>query len=161
MGLQRWVPLLLIAVAGSACHIEDRTPAGSRRDDIAIRGVILDFYRGRSDGDTARYRSALWKSATWGPVARPGTATPEPLFLPIDSLPGYSGASSSGHDVQVLRIDLRQERDVAAAWVSYTEHTATNPGEGALVDHVLLKRIGTDWRIANLSTISDLEAPTP
>jgi hypothetical protein len=52
--------------------------------------------------------------------------------------------------VQVLRIDLRQERDFAAAWVTLGERLPGASGDIQQVDHLLLKRRGADWRIANL-----------
>src|SRR6185295_11774689 len=45
----------LLAVTGvllvAGCRLEDHTPAGSRRDEAQIRGVIAEYYRSFSERD--------------------------------------------------------------------------------------------------------------
>ncbi len=57
-----------------------------------------------------------------------------------------SGDPSPGA-MRVTRIDLRQEGDLAAAWV-----TARLAGsdDGEVLEHFVLRRSGTEWRVVNV-----------
>lgn len=61
-----------------------------------------------------------------------------------------SGDPSPG-DMRVVRVDLRQEGDLAAAWV-----TARLPGpeEGDVLEHFVLRRSGNEWRVVNVGVAS-------
>lgn len=100
------VPLL----ACLACTIEDRTPKGSRQDQLEIQNLIYAYHRAQ----------------------RPDPAgDPDP------------GA------MRVVRMDLRQEGDLAAAWV-----TARLPGKATepdVLEHFVFRREGDTWRVVNVS----------
>jgi hypothetical protein len=61
-----------------------------------------------------------------------------------------SGDPSPG-DMRVVRVDLRQEGDLAAAWV-----TARLPGpaDTEVLEHFVLRRSGSDWRVVNVGVAS-------
>jgi hypothetical protein len=55
-----------------------------------------------------------------------------------------SGDPSPG-EMRVVRVDLRQVGDLAAAWV-----TARLPGDGEVLEHFVLRRSGDEWRVVNV-----------
>jgi hypothetical protein len=55
---------LVVAVLLAGCRIEDRTPAGTRRDDDAIRSVLATYYQSLGQRDWSRSRALFWDSAT-------------------------------------------------------------------------------------------------
>jgi hypothetical protein len=61
-----------------------------------------------------------------------------------------SGDPSPG-EMRVVHLDLRQEGDLAAAWV-----TARLPGpnEGEVLEHFVLRRSGKEWRVVNVGVAS-------
>lgn len=68
-----------------------------------------------------------------------------------------SGDPSPG-EMRVVRVDLRQEGDLAAAWV-----TARLPGpdDGEVLEHFVLRRTGDAWRVVNVGVASIRPAPGP
>lgn len=138
----------------AACRIEDHTPTGSRRDDEAIQRILAAYARGLSAQDWARLRELFWQEATYE------LATPtRNLILPIDSarvrLLGAGGREDAGAlEVRIIRADTRQEGDLAAAWVVSRRRVVPRAGPAAEADwteHVLLRRIGGEWRILNVA----------
>lgn len=92
-----------------ACTIEDRTPTGSRRDQVEIQNLIYAYHRSQLTDPSG---------------------DPDPGML------------------RVVRLDLRQEGDLAAAWV-----TARLPGTGSqsdVLEHFVFRREGNSWRIVNV-----------
>ncbi len=110
----RRLPLLWLALGLGACQVEDRTPAGSRQDEAAIRRLILTYHRGATD-------------PAGGPAPR---------------------------ELRVVRTDLRQEGDVAAAWVTARWGDGAEGGERDVTELFVLRKGATDWRIVHVSTAS-------
>jgi SnoaL-like domain len=142
------------AVAG--CRIEDRTPAGTRRDEVAVQDVLARYTRGLDRRDWDQVRSLFWRNATYsGPLIPRSAGNP----VPIDSAVGIFSRTLGGHEastfqVRSLRTDIRQEGDVAAAWVTFRRRiplTGAGVVERDWVEHVVLRRIGTGWRILSVS----------
>jgi hypothetical protein len=105
--------LLLLA----ACRIEDRTPRGSRADQVEIQRLILTYHR------------------------QPPTADPAG-----DPPPGA---------LRVVRMDLRQEGDIAAAWVVTRQPpSAEGQRERDVLEHFVLRRGDGQWRIVNVAVAS-------
>ncbi len=140
----------------AACRIEDHTPTGSRRDDEAIQRILAAYARGLSARNWAQVRELFWQEATYE------LATPtRNLVLPIDSArTRLLGAGGRGRDqggvleVRIIRADTRQEGDLAAAWVVSRRRVVPPAGPAAEADwteHVLLRRIGGEWRILNVA----------
>jgi hypothetical protein len=79
--------------------------------------------------------------------------------LPIDSAlhviaRSLEGPEAAAFDVRTLRTDLRQEGDLAAVWVVLRRRTPL-PGAGPVerdwVEHLVLRRIGSNWRILSVA----------
>jgi hypothetical protein len=66
------------------------------------------------------------------------------------------GVEPENFDVRVLRTDLRQEGDLAAAWLVTRRRTPSGPGaiERDWIEHVVLRRIDGDWRILSVAAAS-------
>jgi hypothetical protein len=150
--------LLAAACLGTAagCRIEDRTPEGTRRDEIAVQNVLARYTRGLDRRDWDQVRSLFWRNGTYsGPLIPRSAGNP----VPIDSALGIFARTLDGHEastfqVRSLRTDLRQEADVAAAWVTLRRRTPL-AGAGVVerdwVEHVVLRRIGSSWRILSVA----------
>lgn len=146
----------------SACHFEDHTPSGSRRDEAQIREVVIEFYRGLAAMDWGHVRNFFTPDGRVSFLAVPaGDSTPRAQILPADSallnwarLVGDAPAGSN--EARVIRADLRQADGMAAVWVTVHLKLAfpRRPGEqqdGEAAEHLVLHRTGDGWRIALLS----------
>lgn len=155
-----------IAVTGcvllSACHFEDHTPSGSRRDEAQIREVVIEFYRGLAAMDWGHVRNFFTPDGRVSFLTlQEGDSTPQALILPADSvllnwarLAGEARATSN--EARVIRADLRQADGMAAVWVTvhFKLPFPRRPGEeqdGEAAEHLVLHRTGDGWRIALLS----------
>ena len=102
--------LLAAALLAVGCTIEDRTPKGSRRDQVEIQNLIYTYHRAQR----------------------------------VDP----SGDPNPGA-MRVVRMDLRQEGDLAAAWVTARlAGTATQPD---VLEHFVFRREGQVWRVVNVA----------
>lgn len=101
-----WAALALLA---AACTIEDRTPTGSRRDQVEIQNLIYAYHRAQ--------------------LADP-SGDPDPGTM------------------RVVRLDLRQEGDLAAAWV--TARLAGKATQPDVLEHFVFRREDQAWRIVNV-----------
>lgn len=61
-----------------------------------------------------------------------------------------SGDPSPG-EMRIVRVDLRQEGDLAAAWVTAR---LAGPDDGEVVEHFVLRRSGDEWRVVNVGVAS-------
>jgi hypothetical protein len=151
--------LLLVAAcvgAATGCRIEDHTPAGTRRDEVAVQDVLARYTRGLDRRDWDQVRSLFWRNGTYsGPLIPRSAGNP----VSIDSALGIFAFTLDGHEpstfqVRSMRTDLRQEGDVAAAWVTLRRRTPL-AGAGVLerdwVEHIVLRRIGSSWRILSVA----------
>jgi hypothetical protein len=64
--------------------------------------------------------------------------------------PDPSGDPNPGA-LRVVRLDLRQEGDLAAAWVT-ARPTGTDDGD--VLEHFVLRRSGSVWRVVNVGVAS-------
>ena len=151
--------LLLVAAcvgAATGCRIEDHTPAGTRRDEVAVQDVLSRYTRGLDRRDWDQVRSLFWRNGTYsGPLIPRSAGNP----VSIDSALGIFAFTLGGHEaitfqVRSMRTDLRQEGDVAAAWVTLRRRTPL-AGAGVVerdwVEHIVLRRIGSSWRILSVA----------
>jgi hypothetical protein len=147
------VGVLCLAVG---CRIEDHTPAGTRRDEVAVQDVLARYSRGLDRRDWDQVRSLFWRNGTYsGPLIPRSAGHP----VPIDSALGIFARTLDGHEastfqVRSLRTDIRQEGDVAAAWVTFRRRTPLGRAgvvERDWVEHVVLRRIGSGWRILSVA----------
>ncbi len=110
----------LLAVTG--CRIEDRTPTGTRRDEDTIQHLLSRYARSLSQRDWAGVRSLFWQDGTYAGPIGPGAPSDYHQAVSIDAAlrvleRWLRGVEPQNFDVRVLRTDLRQEGDLAAAWV--------------------------------------------
>jgi hypothetical protein len=156
----------LLALGGlfflSACHFEDHTPAGSRRDEAQIREVVVEFYRGLAAMDWGHVRTFF---APDGRVSflglRDGDSVPRAQVLPADSALlswARQGGERTGEkgEARIIRADLRQADGVAAVWVTVRlrlpfQRRVGEARDSEGIEHLVLHRTGDGWRIALLS----------
>ncbi|HEX5634146.1 MAG TPA: hypothetical protein VFX50_12995 [Gemmatimonadales bacterium] len=107
--------LLACTLPLAACRLEDRTPKGSRRDQVEIQRLLLAYHR------------------------RPPAADP-------------AGDPSAGQ-MRVVRMDVRQEGDLATAWVT-TRVEGMPASSRDVLEHFVLRRGAGAWRIVNVAVAS-------
>jgi hypothetical protein len=148
--------LLLLALALSGCRIEDHTPAGTRQDEDEVLGIVARYARRLSARDWDRVRALFWRNGTYSGPLVPRSAG---NALSIDSAlhviaRTLEGPDAEVFDVRVLRTDLRQEGDLTAVWVTLRRRVPL-PGAGPVerdwVEHLVLRRIGSNWRILSVA----------
>jgi hypothetical protein len=148
--------LCLGATAVAACRIEDHTPAGTRRDEDAVQEIVARYARRLSARDWDRVRALFWRNGTYSGPMIPRSAG---NALPIDSAlhviaRTVEGPEAATFHVRALRTDLRQEGDLAAVWVTLRRRMPL-PGAGPVerdwVEHMVLRRIGPNWRILSVA----------
>ncbi len=139
----------LLALA--ACRVEDHTPTGSRRDDDAIQHLLVAYTRGISTRDWPAVRGLFWREGSYELPTLEGSR-----ILPIDSaraaiLPRWDPAAGPPSDLRILRVDTRQEGDLAAAWLVSRQRVSERAGNGESdrVEHLVLRQVGGEWRIAS------------
>jgi hypothetical protein len=149
----------LLVVGG--CRIEDRTPTGSRRDEDRIQHLLSRYARSLSARDWTGVRSLFWQDGTYAGPIGPGAPTDYHQAVSIDAAlrvldRWLQGAEPRNFDVRVLRTDLRQEGDLAAAWVVTSRRTPSGSAatEHDWMEHVVLRRIDGDWRILSVAAVS-------
>jgi len=148
---------LLAVFLLAGCRLEDHTPAGSRRDEAQIRGVISEYYRSMAERD--------WEAASrfftpQGVIAYPGgqDSTAPAMVTPADTVFHWlAQAEAAGRmpspGSRVIRTDFRQADGYAAAWVTVRQ-VVPRPVEVALaedVEHLVLQRTPEGWRIVLLT----------
>ena len=158
--------LCLGLVMAAACHIEDHTPTGSRRDEEAVQALVARYARTLSERDWSGARALFWSDATYsGPMLpREGSAH---QAVPIDVALGMiarrvEGLDSRRFDVRVLRSDYRQDGDLAAVWLT-TRRLLPVAGSvvgGEWIEHLVLRRIHGEWRILSLAATASPRSGT-
>jgi hypothetical protein len=155
------VALWLGLLAVSGCRIEDRTPTGTRRDEDSIQRLIVRYARGLSRRDWGSVRALFWQDGSYaGPIGPGAPANYHQAVSITAALQSYDrwlrGVEPQNFDVRVLRTDLRQEGDLAAAWVVTHRVTPAGPGriEGDWLEHIVFRRIDGDWRILSVAVAS-------
>ena len=156
-----WVGFL--AVTG--CRIEDRTPTGSRRDEDTIQRLVSRYALHLSRRDWGRVRSLFWQEGTYSGVVGPGAPSDHHQAVPIDAAVRtlerwLQGVNADNFDVRVVRTDLRQEGDLAAAWVITRRVMPSGPTriESDWIEHMVFRRIDGDWRILSVSVATPSRA---
>jgi hypothetical protein len=155
------VALCLGLLAGLACRIEDRTPTGTRRDEDTIHQLLSRYERALSRRDWAGVRSLFWQDGTYSGPIGPGAPSSYHQAVSIDAAlrvldQWLRGVPAENFDVRILRTDLRQQGDLAAAWIITRRRTPAGPGslERDWVEHVVVRRIDGDWRILSVAVVS-------
>ena len=144
-----------LLVAG--CTIEDHTPLGTRRDEDAVQALVSGYARTFSSRDWSGARALFWRDASYsGPLlpAQDGTHQAVPIDLALGTIARrLEGLDAGRFDVRVLRSDYRQEGDLAAVWLTTRRRlpVAGSAVEGEWVEHLVLRRIGGEWRILSVA----------
>jgi hypothetical protein len=106
-------------------------------------------------------RSLFWQDGTYSGPIGPGASSDYHQAVPIDTALGVlerwlRGVESQNFDVRILRTDLRQQGDLAAAWlITRRRIPAGSTGiEREWIEHVVLRRIDGDWRLLNAAMVS-------
>ena len=106
-------------------------------------------------------RTLFWQDGTYAGPVGPGAPTDSHHAISIDAAirileRWLRGVERQNFDVRVLRTDLRQEGDLAAAWVITRRVTPSGPAstEGDWIEHIVLRRIDGDWRILSVAVTS-------
>jgi hypothetical protein len=161
MSALRLAALGLALLVAGGCRIEDRTPTGSRRDEDTIQHLLSRYARGLSQRDWAGVRSLFWQDGTYSGPIGPGAPSDYHQAVPIDAAlrvleHWLRGVEPGNFDVRILRTDLRQEGDLAAAWVFSRRRTPSGPAavERDWVEHLVLRRIDGDWRILSTAAVA-------
>jgi hypothetical protein len=152
-----WIGILLIG----GCRIEDRTPTGTRRDEDRIQHLLNRYARSLSTRDWTGVRSLFWQDGIYAGPIGPGAPTDYHQAVSIDAAlrvldRWLRGSERRNFDVRVLRTDLRQEGDLAAAWVVTRRRvpSGSTSTERDWIEHVVLRRIDGDWRILSVAAVS-------
>lgn len=149
--------LCLGLLLATECRIEDHTPTGSRRDEEAVQALVSRYARTLSDRDWNGARALFWPDATYsGPMLPAGgsghQAVPIDLALAVIAR-RVEGLDPTRFDVRVLRSDYRQDGDLAAVWLTTRRllPVAGSAMNGEWIEHLVLRRIGGEWRILSLA----------
>jgi hypothetical protein len=161
MSRQRLAGLWIGLLAVTGCRIEDRTPTGTRRDEDTIQHLLSRYARRLSQRDWVGVRSLFWQDGTYAGPIGPGAPSGYHQATSIDGAlrvleRWLRGVERRNFDVRVLRTDLRQEGDLAAAWMVTRRRTPAGPTsiEREWIEHVVLRRIDGDWRILSVAIAS-------
>ena len=106
-------------------------------------------------------RSLFWQDGSFAGPIGPGAPASYHQAVSIDAAlqsmeRWLRGVERRNFDVRVVRTDLRQEGDLAAAWLTTRRITPSGPGaiEGDWLEHIVLRRIDDDWRILSVAVAS-------
>ena len=144
-------------VSAAACRIEDRTPAGSRRDEDLVLALIAQYARTLSERDWAGARALFWRGGSYsGPMVPRSVGQAVPIDSALAQMARTAdGSLPGGFDVRVLRTDFRQDADIASAWVTTRRRTPLGGAAGSVerdwVEHMVLRRLGGNWRILSVA----------
>ena len=146
----------LTTVPAAGCRVEDRTPTGSRRDEDAVLELVAQYARHLSARDWGAARSHFWRGASYsGPLVPRSVGQAVPIDSALAQMArNVDGVAPEGFDVRVVRTDFRQDGDIAAVWVTTRRLTPVAGSEHAAerdwVEHLVLRRIGGNWRIVSV-----------
>lgn len=147
---------ILSILLGFGCRLEDHTPAGSRRDEAQIRGVITEYYRSFSERDWVGSRRFFLARGMVSYGGGAGDTTQvQAEVVPADSVFQWlarmweSGTLPSPR-AQVIRTDLRQADGYASVWVTVRQDVPRNgsaSARGEDLEHWVLRRTPEGWRV--------------
>lgn len=147
------LPRLLLAVLGvvmvGGCSLEYRPPEGSARERELIRAVIDTFHL-RLSQDRDEFVSSLptgvqvsWRSRE--------SASPTDLWQAVRDFTGRLGGTRLA--ARALRVQIRQEGDLADAWVSAEWSLALASGQSAVFHPralFVLTKEGGGWNVRSV-----------
>ena len=149
--------LLRLALAAcllvSACRIEDHTPAGSRKDENAIRDAVLNYYRAFNRRDWNACPRMFVPGAVITSQVRDSTGGVTTLATPAcEFLHRLAGARTPGFEYRLIRTDLRQSGGIASVWASVQRVKPDSNGAPAdETEDLVLERDSSGWKITLLT----------
>jgi hypothetical protein len=150
--------LLLGASLTAGCHVEDHTPAGTRRDESFIRAVVSGHYRCLAERKWPTCRTAFWPGATFSAPGSGDTATSVPRLIPADSMIAALAHSlpemaKTEWELRLLRSEVHQDGDLATVWADVRQHSrdGDQTADTDFTELIVLRRLGGAWRIASIS----------
>jgi hypothetical protein len=157
MSRLRRTVLCLGLMLAAGCRIEDHTPTGTRRDEEAVQALVSRYARTLSDRDWGGARALFWPDAIYSGPMLPDEGSVHqavPIGLALGMIARrVEGIDSGRFDVRVLRSDYRQDGDLAAVWLTTRRllPVAGSVIDGEWIEHLVLRRIGGEWRILSLA----------
>lgn len=154
--LRRAVLCLGLLVA-AGCQVEDHTPTGTRLDEEAVQALVSRYARTLSERDWTGARALFWSDAIYSGPMLPTEGSAHqavPIDLALRMIDRrVQGVSADRFDVRVLRSDYRQDGDLAAVWLTTRRllPVAGSAIDGEWIEHLVLRRIGGEWRILSLA----------
>ena len=148
---------LWLGATAAACRIEDRTPAGTRRDEDAVQELVARYARRLSSRDWDKVRALFWRNGTYSGPLIPRSAG---NALSIDSalhVIARSRGRTRRRDASTCgpcaptsgrRAIWPPCGSCSGAGSRWPEPT---PVERDWVEHLVLRRIGTNWRILSVA----------
>ena len=153
----RRTALCLGLLTAVACQIEDHTPTGSRQDEETVQSLVARYARTLSERDWSGARALFWPDASYAGPMLPADGSGHQA-VPIDLALGViarrvEGLGMERFDVRVLRSDYRQNGDLAAVWLTTRRllPVAGSVTDGEWIEHLVLRRIGGEWRILSVA----------
>jgi hypothetical protein len=141
----------------AGCRIEDHTPAGTRQDEDAIQSLVADYTRNLSERNWSQVRSLFWRDGSYsGPMVPRSIAQAVPIDTALGAIARrVEGADAASFDVRLVRTDFRQDADLAGVWLTTRRRLPlSGVAEGSerdWVEHLVLRRIGGQWRILSIA----------
>jgi hypothetical protein len=160
MTLARPTLLALLILPLLACRVEDRTPAGTRRDETAVRAVAAAYYEATAAQDWRAARAVLWDSADValqaGPSAWITFEAADPYLADLSRR--WAGIPAGMLSPRLIRTEYRQADGVAGLWVVLRR--AERGADGAVrevgrAEHFVMRRLPEGWRIVQLVSVAD------
>lgn len=140
---RRWLLLLLcVTLAVGSCRFEDRTPAGSRPEDSALRTLVTDFYQAIGTRDTAALGRTSLPAAT---VLLDGA---DVTLVPLRTMIEVPERRNEGGGVRMSRVDLRPDGREATARVVVIAVNPRDQREYESTDFLTIAHREGAWRVA-------------
>ncbi len=135
--------LALLLTSLVSCRFEDRTPGGTRRDEIAVQAAVAGFYQSLAARDSDGLRRAAFASATVLVPAGSSVA-----LVPLRTLLDVPERRNQDGGVRVARSDLHVDADIASDRVTVTVRGSNGLPDYDATDVVLLARRDGQWQVA-------------
>lgn len=133
---------MLLAVTLVSCRFEDRTPGGSRPEDVALRVLVADFYQAIGGHDRVGLDRTALPAAT---VLLAGATT---TLVPVRTMIEVPERRNEGGGVRVSRLDIRPDGEVATARVVVVTGNPNAGREYEATDFLTIAHRDGAWHIA-------------
>jgi hypothetical protein len=138
-----WCVVLGITLAG--CRFEERSPSGSRRDDLALERTVTAFYRALATRDTAALRDVTFA----GGSALLDVTGSDVTLVPLGALLGVPERRTLANPPRQIRSEVRMDGTIASVRVVLVATREDGVGELETTDLLTLGRREGQWRIAH------------